>query len=127
MDLRRFLREGEVSVRDNNFIIGHHKEPIPINENLNFIRDIFRFTYIYYKTGHCFIHLFKLRWVIASLIKLFLKPSMWRQIKNEIQAILFSAPVFSKKNCNKYDTDIRAWRKFFFNIKLEKRRARSIN
>lgn len=112
LDLKSFLGENEIAIRDNHFIVGHRKEFSQNHTNTNVLRDIFRFVYSHAKTGHSFIPLFVFRWLFASIIQLFLHPSKHKQYKNELWALLFLAPKFAKENACKFRQNVAAWKGF---------------
>lgn len=112
LDLKSFLGENEIAIRDNHFIVDHRREFSQNHTNTNVLRDIFRFVYSHAKTGHSFITLFVFRWLFASIIQLFLNPSKHKQYKNELWALLFLAPKFAKENAYKFRQNVAAWKGF---------------
>ena len=112
LDLKKFLGEGKVAVRDNYFVVGHFKEEEPKKDNVNVLRDIFRFVYMRVKTGQAFIPFFTLRWLCLSLFRLFTNPLQCKNQLNELLTLLLLAPKFAKSNAYKYRANIKAWRKF---------------
>lgn len=120
LDLKRLLRRKQVAIRDNHFVVGHTRQRTTRKgEDVNGLRDIFRFIYIRAKTGFSFIPFFVLRWSLASLVKLFLNPSSFAQCKNELWALLFGAPRFAKENGSKFGQSIKAWGEFLGNWNIE--------
>jgi glycosyltransferase involved in cell wall biosynthesis len=111
LDLKSFLGQRNVAVRDSHFIVGHLKEEKQRKEeDVNVLRDIFRFVYMRAKTGCSFVSLFTLRWFYASIIKLITDPSRYTQCFNELKALLFLAPKFAKKNRDKFRSNAIAWK-----------------
>ena len=119
-DLRSYLVKNGIAVRDNYFLIGHQKEEISQKQTeINVLRDIFRFVYSRAKTGESFIPLFTFRWMVASLVQLFLNPSRHRQWSNELWALIFLAPRFAKENTHKFKQNHQAWSSFLRQSKSE--------
>ena len=117
LDLKRFLAEDELAVRDTHFVIGHQEGHLRSAcaqkcPELNVLRDIFRFVYMRTKTGHSFIKVFLVRWALISLFSLLLNPSNYEQHKGELLALLFTAPKYAKENGSKFRRGIKAWNKF---------------
>jgi len=113
LDLRIFLDENEIAIRDNQFIVGHKKEVLKNNvNNINVLRDTFRFLYSHAKTGCSFIPFFIFRWLFASVLQLFLNPTAYKQCKNELSVLLFLAPRFAREKANKFRQNITAWKSF---------------
>ena len=113
LDLRTFLGENEIAIRDSHFIVGHQKEFSENNvNNLNVLRDTFRFLYSHAKTGCSFIPFFIFRWLFASVLQLFLNPTAYKQCKNELSVLLFLAPRFAREKANKFRQNITAWKSF---------------
>lgn len=113
LDLRTCLGENEIAIRDNHFIVGHRKGVFKNNvNNINVLRDTFRFLYIHAKTGCSFIRFFIFRWLVASVLRLFVNPRAYRHCKNELWVLLFLAPKFARENADKMRQNIMAWKKF---------------
>ncbi len=112
LDLKSFLGENEIAIRDKHFIVGHQREISQNHTQTNVLRDIFRFVYSHAKTGHSFIPLFIFRWLFASIVQLFLNPPKYKQSKNELWALLFLAPRFAKENACRFRRNITAWKSF---------------
>jgi glycosyltransferase involved in cell wall biosynthesis len=112
LDLWSCLGRNKIVVRDNDFRVGHQRVMPREQRSLNVLRDIFRFIYIRAKTGRSFITFFSLRWGFASLIGLVLKPSNYRIYKDELWALLFVAPKFTKENASKFGRNVDAWKHF---------------
>lgn len=119
LDLKYYLGKNDVAIRDNRFVVGHQRdETAQKYTDVNVLRDIFRFVYVQAKTCRSFMTLFILRWLLASLIDLFLNPSKHMQRRKELKALLFVAPKFSKDNCRKFRQDFKAWSKFLRQTKI---------
>jgi len=110
LDLRGFLGGKNVAVRDNYFIVGHLKEDNQRKDDVNVLRDIFRFVYVRAKIGCSFISFFTLRWACVSILKIITNPSRYRQSFNELRALFFLAPKFAKRNSNKFRSNVTAWK-----------------
>lgn len=111
LDLKFFLRKKHMAIRDNGFIIGHFKGENQEKNNINVLRDTFRFIYMHAKTGRSFISFFTLRWLCASMIELIVNPWRYKECLKELQVLLFLAPKYAKKNRNKFRSNVRAWKK----------------
>ncbi len=111
LDLKFFLNKKHIAIRDNSFIIGHFKEEKQKKDNVNVLRDTFRFVYMRTKTGRSFISFFTLRWLCASIVELIINPRGYRECLKELRVLLFLAPKYAKKNCNKFRSNARAWKK----------------
>jgi glycosyltransferase involved in cell wall biosynthesis len=112
-DIRSLLDKNEIAVRDNQFAVGHEKAEISKNhEEMNVLRDIFRFVYLHAKTGQWSIPLFIARWSLVFIIQVFLNPSEYVQCKNQLLALIFYAPRFAKENACKFRLNLKAWTTF---------------
>ncbi len=118
LDLKSFLGKKRIAVRDNRFIVGHLKEERQRKDNVNILRDIFRFMYMRAKTGCSFIPFFTFRWFCISLFQLVLNPSLYKQRFNELATLLFHAPKFAKNNSNKYRSNVKAWKHFLKTLEI---------
>jgi len=109
-DLRAFLSEKEIAIRDNHFLIGHRREEtFPEREETNILRDVFRFVYMRAKIGRSFISLFTVRWALASLIRCLFNPSKCAQCKRELWALMLFAPRFARENAIGFRRNLNAW------------------
>ncbi|MFP3984854.1 MAG: glycosyltransferase family 2 protein [Candidatus Bathyarchaeia archaeon] len=114
LDLKAFLDKNEIAIRDNHFIVGHQKEevPSPKHMEMNVLRDIFRFVYIHRKARRSFISFFVFRWLLASLVSLLFNPPNYKQYTNELWALMFVAPHYTKKNAYAFKQGVSAWNDF---------------
>lgn len=112
-DLRSFLGSNEIAVRDNQFAVGHERAEVSRNhEDMNVLRDIFRFVYSHAKTGQRFIPLFTVRWALAAIVQVFFNPSKYVQCENQLSALIFYAPRFAKENACRFRLNFKVWSKF---------------
>jgi len=105
-------------VRDNLFLVRHEKH-LGTSANLqeiNTLRDIFRFAYLRLKVGHHFIPYFTIRWTLIAIIQMFLEPSRSKHRILELCSLLFLAGIYAKRNVDKYSETVEAWESFLKRI-----------
>ncbi len=107
-------------VRDNLFVVHHnlHTEEIRDFQEINVLRDIFRFVYLRFKVGQWFIPGFALRWALNALIHMYIDLSKSKQRLLELWALLFLARIYAKKNVGKYSEVVKAWKSFIEKIDI---------
>jgi len=101
-------------VRDNLFVVQHDKS-LGISRNLqeiNALRDIFRFVYLRFKVGDDFIPYFTIRWTLNAMIRMFLEIPKSKQRILELSALLFLARNYAKRNAAKYSEIVKSWESF---------------
>jgi len=104
-------------VRDNLFLVQHDKKRTPENlQEINTLRDIFRFVYLRLKVGHHFIPYFTIRWTLNAVTQMFLEPSKSKQRILELCSLLFLARIYAKRNVDKYSETVEAWESFLKRI-----------
>ena len=105
-------------VRDNLFVVQHDKH-LGVSRNLqeiNTMRDIFRFVYLRFKVGHYFIPYFIIRWALNAVVHMFLETPKSKQRILELQALLFLARDYAKRNADKYSEIVEPWESFLKRI-----------
>jgi glycosyltransferase involved in cell wall biosynthesis len=104
-------------VRDNLFLVQHDKKRTPENlQEINTLRDIFRFVYLRLKVGHHFIPYFTIRWTLNAVPQMFLEPSKSKQRILELYSLLFLARIYAKRNVDEYSETVKAWESFLKRI-----------
>jgi glycosyltransferase involved in cell wall biosynthesis len=104
-------------VRDNLFLVQHDKKRTPENlQEINTLRDIFRFVYLRLKVGHHFIPYFTIRWTLNAVTQMFLEPSKSKQRILELCSLLFLARIYAKRNVDEYSETVKAWESFLKRI-----------
>jgi len=105
-------------VRDNLFVVQHslHIDRSRNLQEINTLRDIFRFIYLRFKVGRHFISYFTIRWALNALIQMFLEPSKSKQHFLELWTLLFLARIYAKRNVNNYSEMVKAWESFLKRI-----------
>lgn len=104
--------------RDNLFVVQHDKnlETSRTLQEINALRDIFRFVYLRFKVGHYFIPYFTIRWALNAAVHMFLEAPKSKQRFFELWALLFLARNYSKRNAGKYSEIMEAWESFLKRI-----------
>jgi len=105
-------------VRDNLFVVQHdkHLETSRNLQEINTLRDIFRFVYLRFKVGQYFIPYFAMRWALNAIIHMFLETPKSKQRILELWALLFLARNYAKRNADKYSEIMEAWESFLKRI-----------
>jgi glycosyltransferase involved in cell wall biosynthesis len=104
-------------VRDNLFLVQHDKKRTPENlQEINTLRDIFRFVYLRLKVGHHFIPYFTIRWAMNAVTQMFLQPSKSKHRILELCSLLFLARIYAKRNVDEYSETVKAWESFLKRI-----------
>jgi hypothetical protein len=105
-------------VRDNLFIVQHNsnEEGTRNLDEINALRDIFRFVYLRFKVGQCFIPYFTIRRTLNTLIHMPLEPSKGKQHLFELWVLLFLARVYAKRKANRYSEIVKVWESFLKRI-----------
>lgn len=105
-------------VRDNLFIVQHNsnEERSRNLEEINALRDVFRFIYLRFKVDQCFIPYFTIRRALNALIHMSLEPSKGKQRLFELWALLFLARIYAKRKANRYSEIVKAWESFLNRI-----------
>lgn len=118
LDLKARYGKDFAIVRDNLFVVQHnlHPERSQNLEEINTLRDIFRFTYLRFKVGQYFIPYFTIRWVVNALIHTVLEPSTGKRRLLELWALLFLARIYAKRNGDKYSKMVKVWESFLKKI-----------
>jgi glycosyltransferase involved in cell wall biosynthesis len=118
LDLKARYGKDFAIVRDNLFIVQHNSNAEgPQNlEEINALRDIFRFVYLHFKVGQCFIPYFTIRWALNALIHMSLQPSKSKQRLFELWALVFLARVYANRKANRYSEIAEAWKSFLNRI-----------
>jgi glycosyltransferase involved in cell wall biosynthesis len=103
-------------VRDNLFIVQHNSnvEESRNLEEINALRDIYRFVYLRFKVGQSFIPYFTIRRALNALIHMSLEPSKGKQRLFELWTLLFPARIYAKRKANRYSEIAKTW-EFFLN------------
>jgi len=101
-------------VRDNLFVVQHDKHlgASRTIQEINTLRDIFRFVYLRLKVGHYFIPYFTIRWALNATLHMFLEAPKSKQRILELSALLFLARNYAQRNADKYSESIEAWESF---------------
>jgi len=104
--------------RDNLFVVQHdkHLEASRILQEINALRDIFRFVYLRFKVGHYFIPYFTIRWALNAAVHMFLEAPKSKQRFLELWALLFLSRNYAKRNADKYYEIMEAWESFLERI-----------
>jgi glycosyltransferase involved in cell wall biosynthesis len=105
-------------VRDNLFIVQHNPnvEGCRNLEEINALRDIYRFVYLRFKVGQSFIPYFTIRRALNALIHMSLEPSKGKQSLFELWTLLFLARIYAKRKANRYSEIAKAWEFFLKRI-----------
>ncbi len=118
-DLRSLLGKNEIAARDRQFIVGHERAEASRNhEDMNVLRDIFRFVYFHAKSGKSPIALLTVRWSLSSIVEVFSNPSKYTQCKNQLSTLIVYAPRFAKENSRRFALNLKAWPKFLNQLKI---------
>jgi hypothetical protein len=112
LDLSAIIGDDLISVRDSSLIVDHEVTPSKAKEEINVLRDIFRFLYCRIKTGQSFIPFFLIRWIIASILDLFFYSHNFRKCKLELFTLLYLGHTFAKKKGNTFRENIPTWKSF---------------
>jgi hypothetical protein len=113
VDLKARCGEKYALVRDNFFVVQHRSTVRSRDlQEVNVLRDMFRFIYLRFKVKHAFIPYFTLRWGLTSLISMLLKPWNGKQYLRELWVLLFQARIFAKRNAHKFVSLPKAWKVF---------------
>lgn len=116
IDFKARYSENYAIVRDNLFVVQHNlcaERPRHAGiEEINALRDIFRFVYLRFKVGQCFVPYFTIRWTLNTLINMFREPQKSKQYLLELWALLFPARTYAKRNVCKYSEIVEAWKSF---------------
>ncbi len=104
--------------RDNLFVVQHDKklETSRTPQEINALRDIFRFVYLRFKVGHYFIPHFTIRWALNAAVHMFLEAPKSKQRFLELWALLFFSRNYAKRNSDKYPEIREAWESFLKRI-----------
>lgn len=112
LDLITVIGQNWIFVRDPTLIIDHEGTPSKPKEELNLLRDSFRFLYCRTKTGQSFIPFFLIRWIIASILDFLFYSHNFRRCKLELFTLLYQGQVFAKKKGNTFRRNIPTWEHF---------------
>jgi len=118
VDLKdRYGRDFAIA-RDNLFVVQHdkHLEASRTPQEINTLRDIFRFVYLRFKVGHYFIPYFTIRWALNATFHMFLEAPKSKQRILELWALLFLSRNYAKRNADKYSEIMEAWESFLKRI-----------
>jgi len=118
VDLKDRYGKDFAIVRDNLFIV-QHAGGLRVSRNLqevNALRDIFRFVYLRFKVGHCFIPYFTIRWALNAMVHMLLGTPRSKRRIIELSALLFLARNYAMKNADKYSEIIEPWESFLKRI-----------
>ncbi len=118
VDLKNRYGRDFAIVRDNLFVVQHdrHLGGSRNLQEINTLRDIFRFVYLRFKVGHYFIPYFTIRWALNAAVHMFLETPKSKQRILELSALLFLARNYAKRNADKYPETIEAWESFLKRI-----------
>ncbi len=114
VDLKQRCGRGFTIVRDNQFVVQHDSQPkvSPNLQEINTLRDIFRFVYLQFKAGEHFIPYLTIRWATSAIIHMLLEAPKSRRRFIELWTLLFLARSYAKRNAGKYSETVKAWRSF---------------
>jgi glycosyltransferase involved in cell wall biosynthesis len=118
VDLKNRYGRDFTFARDNLFIVQHDKrlETSRTLQEINALRDIFRFVYLRFKVGHYFIPYFTMRWALNAAAHMFLEAPKSKQRFLELWALLFLSRNYAKRNAGKYSEIMEAWDSFLKRI-----------
>jgi hypothetical protein len=118
VDLRDRYGRDFAFARDNLFVVQHdkHLETSRTLQEINALRDIFRFVYLRFKVGHYFIPYFTIRWALNAAVHMFLEAPKSKQRFLELWALLFLSRNYAKRNAGKYSEIMEAWESFLKRI-----------
>lgn len=116
IDFKARYSEDYTIVRDNLFVVQHNlcaeRSGRAGIEEINALRDIFRFVYLRFKVGQCFVPYFTIRWALNALIHMFWEPQKSKHHLLELWALFFLARTYAKRNVCKYSEIVEAWKYF---------------
>ncbi len=118
VDLKNRYDRDFAIARDNLFVVQHdkHLEASRTTQEINTLRDIFRFVYLRFKVGHYFIPYFTIRWALNAVVHMFLEAPKGKQRILELLVLLFLARSYAKRNADKYSEIMEAWESFLKRI-----------
>jgi len=118
LDLKDRYGRDFTFARDNLFVVQHdkHLKASRTLQEINALRDIFRFVYLRFKVGHYFIPYFTIRWALNAAVHMFLEAPKSKQRILELWALLFLARNYAKRNAGKYSEIMEAWESFLKRI-----------
>jgi glycosyltransferase involved in cell wall biosynthesis len=101
-------------VRDNLFIVQHNSNAVGSRnlEEINALRDIYRFVYLRFKVGQSFIPFFTIRRALNALIHMSLEPSKGMQRLFELWTLFLLARIYAKRKANSYYEIAKTWEFF---------------